>query len=136
MQNYKINRNAQIFYLDLTLGVRAARAIMGRLGVRAALAIMGQVGQVGLVGQVRRVGLVGQVRRVGQVGQVGVRAAPAIMGQVGVRAALAIVGRVRWEGQVGLSRPKNGLQLFCQFNLCFLFFKSSIVYKNTFTTSV
>ena len=43
-----------------------------------------------------------------------------------------------WEdwAEGNLSRPKNGLQLFCQFNLCFLFFKSSIVYKNTFTTSV
>ena len=56
------------------------------------------------------------------------------------------MGRVRQVGQVGrvrgvrgvrmLSRPKNGLQLFCQFNLCFLFFKLSIVYKNSFTTSV
>ena len=35
-----------------------------------------------------------------------------------------------------LSRPKNGLHLFCQFNLCFSFFKLSIVYKNSFTTSV
>ena len=35
-----------------------------------------------------------------------------------------------------LSRPKNGLQLFCQFNLYFSFFKLSIVYKNSFTTSV
>ena len=35
-----------------------------------------------------------------------------------------------------LSRPKNGLQLFCQFNLCFSFFKLSIVSKNSFTTSV
>ena len=59
LQNYKINRNAQIFYLDLTLGVRAAAAIMGRVGVRAALAIVGRVGLVGLVR---------------------VRAAPAIMG--------------------------------------------------------
>ena len=38
--------------------------------------------------------------------------------------------------QKWLSRPKNGLQLFCQFNLCFSFFKLSIVYKNSFTTSV
>ena len=35
-----------------------------------------------------------------------------------------------------VSRPKNGLQLFCQFNLCFSFFKLSIVCKNSFTTSV
>ena len=35
-----------------------------------------------------------------------------------------------------VSRPKNGLHLFCQFNLCFSFFKLSIVYKNSFTTSV
>ena len=35
-----------------------------------------------------------------------------------------------------MSRPKNGLQLFCQFNLCFSFFKLSIVSKNSFTTSV
>ncbi|ALA93041.1 hypothetical protein PGJ_00004110 [Porphyromonas gingivalis AJW4] len=40
------------------------------------------------------------------------------------------------KGQGEVSRPKNGLQLFCQFNLCFLFFKLSIVYKNCFTTSV
>ena len=40
------------------------------------------------------------------------------------------------ELQRFLSRPKNGLQLFCQFNLCFSFFKLSIVYKNSFTTSV
>ena len=50
------------------------------------------------------------------------------MGQVGQ------VGGMRRLG--GLSRPKNGLQLFCQFNLCFSFFKLSIVYKNSFTTSV
>ena len=40
------------------------------------------------------------------------------------------------EREFLLSRPKNGLQLFCQFNLCFSFFKLSIVYKNSFTTSV
>ena len=43
-----------------------------------------------------------------------------------------------WDVGTGycLSRPKNGLQLSCQFNLCFSFFKLSIVYKNSFTTSV
>ena len=41
-----------------------------------------------------------------------------------------------FEEMERLSRPKNGLQLFCQFNLCFSFFKLSIVYKNSFTTSV
>lgn len=40
------------------------------------------------------------------------------------------------ENQTVVSRPKNGLQLFCQFNLCFSFFKLSIVSKNSFTTSV
>ena len=39
-----------------------------------------------------------------------------------------------WFSEV--SRPKNGLHLFCQFNLCFSFFKLSIVSKNSFTTSV
>ena len=68
MQNYKINRNVQIFYLDLTLGVRAAPAIMGQVGVRAALAIMGRVRRVGQVGLVGLVGLVGQVGLVGLVG--------------------------------------------------------------------
>ena len=47
------------------------------------------------------------------------------------------LGRLGGLGGMGdLSRPKNGLQLFCQFNLCFSFFKLSIVYKNSFTTSV
>ena len=45
------------------------------------------------------------------------------------------VGRVI-EKRMEMSRPKNGLHLFCQFNLCFSFFKLSIVYKNSFTTSV
>ena len=40
------------------------------------------------------------------------------------------------KNEVVMSRPKNGLQLFCQFNLCFSFFKLSIVSKNSFTTSV
>ena len=44
--------------------------------------------------------------------------------------------KVGIEGEDYMSRPKNGLQLFCQFNLCFSFFKLSIVYKNSFTTSV
>ena len=45
--------------------------------------------------------------------------------------------RIGKAGKIGrLSRPKNGLQLFCQFNLYFSFFKLSIVYKNSFTTSV
>ena len=44
------------------------------------------------------------------------------------------MGRLRGLGPV--SRPKNGLHLFCQFNLCFSFFKLSIVSKNSFTTSV
>ena len=35
-----------------------------------------------------------------------------------------------------VSHPKNGLQLFCQFNLCFSFSKLSIVSKNSFITSV
>ena len=35
-----------------------------------------------------------------------------------------------------MSHPKNGLQLFCQFNLCFSFSKLSIVSKNSFITSV
>ena len=48
----------KFFYLDLTLGVRAAPAIVGLVGVRAALAIMGRVGQVGQVRRVRRVGRV------------------------------------------------------------------------------
>ena len=43
---------------------------------------------------------------------------------------------LRGDVEKALSRPKNGLHLFCQFNLCFSFFKLSIVYKNTFTTSV
>ena len=47
------------------------------------------------------------------------------------------IRRVGGLGGLGrLSRPKNGLQLFCQFNLCFSFFKLSIVSKNSFTTSV
>lgn len=43
-----------------------------------------------------------------------------------------------WDVGTGfyLSRPKNGLQLFCQFNLCFSFSKLSIVSKNSSTTSV
>ena len=53
---------------------------------------------------------------------------------------LGRLGGLRGMGGMGgmgaLSRPKNGLQLFCQFNLCFSFFKLSIVYKNSFTTSV
>ena len=48
------------------------------------------------------------------------------------------LGRAKESRRAGaaVSRPKNGLQLFCQFNLCFSFFKLSIVYKNSFTTSV
>lgn len=52
------------------------------------------------------------------------------------------IGTIQEEGTISeglakkLSRPKNGLQLFCQFNLCFSFFKLSIVSKNSFTTSV
>lgn len=43
---------------------------------------------------------------------------------------------LRGDVEKALSRPKNGLHLFCQVNLCFSFFKLSIVYKNSFTTSV
>ena len=54
--------------------------------------------------------------------------------QVGVRAARAEMWDEWDEWEV--SRPKNGLQLFCQFNLCFSFSKLSIVSKNSSTTSV
>ena len=64
MQNYKINRNAQIFYLDLTLRG------LGRLGGIGGLGGMGGLGQVGQVGQVGRVGLVGRMGLVGRVGLV------------------------------------------------------------------
>ena len=69
------------------------------------------------------------------LGRLGVRAAPAIVGRVGQVRQVGQERRVRRVGQV-VSRPKNGLQLFCQFNLCFLFFKLSVVSKNSFITSV
>ena len=69
--------------------------------------------------------------RLGGLRGLGVQAAQAIMGLVGQMGGLGRLGGLR-----GLSRPKNGLQLFCQFNLCFSFFMLSIVYKNSFTTSV
>ena len=43
---------------------------------------------------------------------------------------------LRGDVEKALSRPKNGLHLFCQVNLCFSFFKLSIICKNSFTTSV
>ena len=60
-----------------------------------------------------------------------------LMKGLGGLGGLGRMGGLRRLGGLGrLSRPKNGLQLFCQFNLCFSFFKLSIVYKNSFTTSV